>query len=167
LEKFDILDENGNPTGETADKGAPLKDGQYYLGVHAYIYNFANEFLLQRRAFDKDFRPGGWDIHMGHVIAGETSRTGMHREILEEIGISVPIDDIRLVGRIFWGIYHHIIDIYFVQIDYNLDQLLLQNDEVIGVRACSKAVMTSLAEKMDYRPETYRRIVLEEILKLN
>ncbi|WP_291573884.1 hypothetical protein [Clostridium sp. UBA4548] len=46
MEQFDILNKNGEPAGLTADKGTELKEGQYYLGVHAYIYNSPNEFLF-------------------------------------------------------------------------------------------------------------------------
>jgi hypothetical protein len=31
MEKFDILDKNGELTGQVADKGTDLQDGQYYL----------------------------------------------------------------------------------------------------------------------------------------
>ena len=47
MEYFDILDKNGCLTGETAAKGDKLSDYQYYLGVHAYICNGRQEFLLQ------------------------------------------------------------------------------------------------------------------------
>lgn len=166
MEKFDILDENGKVTGEIADKGTVLHDGQYYLGVHAYIYNSSNEFLLQQRAFDKDFLPGEWDIHLGHVIAGETSKDGMIREIEEELGLVFPNNKMRFIKRVFWGIYNHIIDIYFLNIDFNIDELSLQPNEVIGVKKVSKEYMLSLVSDMYYRPEEYREIVLNEINKL-
>jgi len=166
MEKFDILDKNGELTGEIADKGTDLKDGQYYLGVHAYIYNSSNEFLLQQRAFDKDFLPGEWDIHLGHVIAGETSKDGMIREIEEELGLVFPSNKIRFVKRIFWEIYNHIIDIYFLNIDFNIDELSLQANEVIGAKTVSKEYMLSLVSDMYYRPEEYREIVMNEINKL-
>lgn len=166
MEQFDILNKKGEPTGLTAVKGANLKDGQYYLGVHAYIYNSSNEFLLQQRAFNKVFLPGGWDIHMGHVIAGETSKEGIIREIQEEIGLSPLQDDVHFVERVFWEIYHHIIDIYFLKIDFNISQLSLQREEVIGVKAISMDDMVNLVSNMHYRPNQYRGIVKNEIKKL-
>ena len=168
MEQFDIIDISGNPTGAVSDKGSgdTLKNGQYYLGVHAYIYNAQNEFLLQQRALNKEFLPGGWDIHMGHVIAGETSKDGIIREIQEEIGLYVPNDKIHFAGRVIWEIYHHMIDIYFLQNDFKINELTIQKDEVIGVKVIPATDMLVLVSKMYYRPEDYRRIVSQEIKKL-
>jgi isopentenyldiphosphate isomerase len=166
MEKFDILDVSGRPTGLIANKGTLLNEDQYYLGVHAYIYNTRNEFLLQQRALNKEFLPGGWDIHMGHVIAGESSAEGIAREIHEEIGLRFDRGDIRFVGRIVWEIYHHMIDIYFLRSDFAISQLSLQKEEVIGAKFVSQAVMLDLVSKMYYRPVEYRALVTEEIAKL-
>ncbi len=166
MEKFDILDKYGEITGEIADKGTDLQAEQYYLGVHAYIYNSSNEFLLQRRAFNKDFLPGEWDIHLGHVMAGETSKDGMIREIEEELGLVFPSNKIRFIKRVFWEIYNHIIDIYFLNFDFNIEELSLQENEVIGAKVVSKEDMLSLVSGMYYRPDEYRKIVTDEINKL-
>jgi len=89
MEHFDILYEDGSLSGKKAKKGESLKQGQYYLGAHAYIHNSKGGFLLQQRSETKDFLPGGWDIHMGHVMAGETSEEAIIREIHEELGIKM------------------------------------------------------------------------------
>jgi 8-oxo-dGTP diphosphatase len=81
MEYFDILNEEGIKNGEIAPKGEQLSNGQYYLAVHAYIHNSKGDFLLQKRSETKEFLPGAWDIHMGHVMAGETSETAIIREI--------------------------------------------------------------------------------------
>ena len=165
-EYFDILDKNGTPTGATAPKGTALNDGEYYLGVHAYLYNARNEFLLQQRAWDKAFLPGGWDIHMGHVVAGESSKKAMAREIQEEIGLLFPSGDIRFAGRLCWEQYHHMIDVYFLQVDFDINALKLQEEEVIGAKTVSAPDMLNLVAHMDYRPVAYRRMVTREIEKL-
>lgn len=166
MEQFDILNINGEPIGLIANRGAELSDGQYYLGVHTYIYNASNEFLLQQRAYNKSFLPGGWDIHMGHVMAGETSKDGMLREIQEEIGIIVSKDAIRFVGRIIWEMYHHMIDVYFLKIDFDIHKLILNPEEVIGAKSVSKDEMLALVSHMDYRPDEYKRVVMAEIRDL-
>ena len=166
MEQFDVLDKNGNPTGMTADKGASLAHGQYYLGAHAYIYNPQNEFLLQRRALHKKLLPGAWDIHMGHVAAGETSKSCIIREIGEEIGLSFPYDNIRFIGRIVWEREQHMVDIYFLQVDFKLDELELDREEVIGVKAVSAVDMLAVLSSAHFRPLDYRQLVSEEIARL-
>ena len=166
MEQFDILGMNGEPTGRTADKGTALIDGEYYLGVHAYIYNSRGEFLLQQRSYDKAFLPGGWDIVLEHVIAGETSKEGIIRGIKEEIGLSVPENDVRFVKRFFWEIYHHIIDVYFLQMDFDINALKLQSTEVIAAKVVPKDEILEMVSKMYYRPAEYRRDIALEIKRL-
>ena len=166
MEYFDILNSSGVPTGAKARKGTLLKDGEYYLGVHAYIFNPSYEFLLQQRSFAKDFLPGIWDIHMGHVIAGETSKQGMVREIREEIGLSLCEADLYLTGTVIWEDDNHITDIYFLKTDFEPSALSFQHDEVIGVKTVSKDEMMDLVSKMDYRPSAYREHVLRAIRDL-
>ncbi|MCL2571602.1 MAG: NUDIX domain-containing protein [Defluviitaleaceae bacterium] len=164
-ELFDILDINGAPTGATAAKGTPLENGQFYLGIHAYIYNPAGEFLLQQRSYNKAFLPGGWDVVLEHVIAGESSLVGAIRGIREEVGLKVSKEDMDFTGRIIWNDYHHIIDIYFLKTDIPIEDLSLQNEEVIGVKLVTAIQMLEHVSKMDYRPAEYRSFITNEIKK--
>jgi len=166
MEQFDIYDIYGKPTGFISERGMQLKVGQYYLGVHIYIYNSSNDFLLQQRSYDKTFLPGGWDVLLEHVIAGESSKTGAIRGIQEEIGLYLQHYDLHLAGRIVWEIYNHMIDIYFLQADFNINELSINDDEVIGIKTISADEMLSLVSKMDYRTIEYRTMVSSEINKL-
>ena len=166
-EKFDILDINGTPTGQTAVKGTPLSDGLYYLGIHVYIYNSGGEFLLQQRSYDKEFLPGGWDVLLEHVIAGETSSDGAIRGVKEEIGLSVTEHSIRFAGRYVWDAYHHMIDIYFLNADIAINNLTLQSTEVINAKMIPLEEMLRHVSNMDYRPAEYRRFILNEINRIS
>ena len=68
MEQFDIIDRNGIPIGLLANKGTLLQRGQYYLGVHAYIFNSSKEFLVQQRSFTKEFLPGGWMLFWSMLL---------------------------------------------------------------------------------------------------
>jgi len=161
IEQFDILDVTGKPTGITADKGTKLQDGQYYLGIHVYVYNSCGKFLLQQRSYNKKFLPGGWDILCEHVIAGETSREGALRGLREEIGLHVPEADLHFVERMRWEADHHIVDIYFAKADFTPDELTLQSSEVISAKMVSLEEMLALISQMDYRPTEYRQFMKE------
>ena len=155
MESFDILDKDGCSSGLIANKGEDLLKGQYYLGVHAYIYNDKGEFLLQQRSRNKEFLPLGWDIHMGHVLAGESSEEAIRREVFEEIGIKV--DEINHMDRVVWEVHNHMIDIYTIQQDINIKDTVLQASEVEAIKYVSKDEMLALVDKMDYRPHEYRK----------
>jgi len=162
MEYFDILNKDGSKSGLIAPKGQDMAEGQYYLGVHAYIHNSRGEFLLQKRSAKKDFLPGGWDIHMGHVMAGETSKEAIIREIHEELGVNLK--DVTFIKRITWEKYNHFIDIYVVCKDIDTSSLELQKSEVEDVKYISRDEMIKLIRSMDYRPEEYR-IVMENYVR--
>ena len=165
MEQFDVLDKNGNSMGFTADKGTKLKNGQYYLGTHAYIFNQSLEFLIQQRSNNKSFLPGGWDVHLEHTIAGETSEDCVCRGLEEEIGLNVHKTELKAPKRFLWHGHNHIVDVYFIQTNFNFEKLSLSNDEVINVKAISKKEMLRLVAKMSYRPIEYRQYVENEIKK--
>jgi len=155
MEAFDILDREGSPTGIRARRGDVLSKGQYYMGAHAYIHNSKGEFLLQQRSKNKNFLPLGWDIHMGHVMAGETSESAIKREIYEEIGVKVH--HVSFYKRMVWDKYNHIIDVYVLEADIDLSKLVLEKSEVEDVKYVSKNEMIDLIRQMDYRPVDYRQ----------
>lgn len=165
MEQFDVLDRSGNPTGFTADKGAKLRKGQYYLGTHAYIFNQSFEFLIQQRSFTKNFLPGGWDVHLEHTIAGETSEDCVCRGLQEEIGLKIRKAELKTPKRFFWHEHNHIVDVYFAQVDFNLEELSLGSDEVINVKTIPKSEMINLVAEMNYRPGEYRQYITNEINK--
>ncbi len=162
MEYFDILNRDGSKSGEIAPKGEELLEGQYDIGAHAYIHNSKGEFLIQKRAKTKEFLPGEWDIHMGHVMAGEKSKEAIIREIHEELGIK--IDDIIFVKRVLWEKYNHFIDIFVLCKDIDISDLTLQESELDDVKYISAEEMINLIKGMDYRPEEYR-IVMEDYVK--
>ena len=163
MEQFDILDKSGNPTGFTAGKGTCLHAGQYYLGTHAYIFNMSMEFLIQQRALSKEFLPGGWDVHLEHAIAGETSVECVIRGLKEEIGLIVTEANICSSDRFVWEDYNHIIDVYFIQTSFGIDELILHREEVIDVKFISLDEMRVLVSNINYRPREYAQLVLSQI----
>ncbi|MDQ5919360.1 MAG: 8-oxo-dGTP diphosphatase [Patescibacteria group bacterium] len=60
------------------------------------ILRKGKEVLLSRR-FQTGFMDGSYSLPAGHVDAGESIRTCAVREALEEIGVTVRPEDLRLV----------------------------------------------------------------------
>lgn len=165
MEYFDILERDGSKSGKIAPKDEELLEGEYDLGAHAYIHNSKGEFLIQKRAKTKQFLPGGWDIHMGHVMAGETSKEAIIREIHEELGIK--IDDITFLKRVLWEKYNHFIDIFVLCKDINISDLTIQKSELDNVKFISAEQMINLIKSMDYRPEEYRIFMDDYVKEIN
>ena len=90
-ELFPIVDEDGNVLGKILRGQA--HDGRKVLHpvVHLHLFNSKGELYLQRRPDWKPLQPGKWDTAVGgHISYGETVQEAFQREVMEELGISVP-----------------------------------------------------------------------------
>ena len=64
--------------------------------VGVLIFNKEGQILLQKRSTTKDMEPGVWGISSaGHVTAGQTDEKAVHRELIEELGIDIPLQFLK------------------------------------------------------------------------
>jgi len=125
LELFDVLDINGNPTGQVRERTVAHRIGSFHRTVHIWVIrqkksnkkitedninskdsktvenqtenqNCDFEVLLQKRSEDKDSFPGCYDISAaGHIDVGENVDIAAVRELYEELGIKAEVSDLR------------------------------------------------------------------------
>ena len=88
MESVVLVDEAGYASG-TADKAAvhhartPL-----HLAFSCYLFNEAGQFLLTRRALEKQTFPGVWtNTCCGHPLPGEPMSGSVLRRLRDELGI--------------------------------------------------------------------------------
>ena len=162
-EMQDLYTPDGRFTGETIERGSGDKGEYFTLGVHAYIYDGNGRFLLQKRSENKSFRPGQWEITMGHALSGETAIECLGREIKEELGVQLPMEDYTKVYRWIETGSHSLTDVFFVRADLDESALTLQKEEVTGLQWVTRDEILEFVEKMDYRTENYRTVVAEYI----
>ena len=94
-EIFDIVDEQDRVIGQ-APRPAVHAGGLRHRAVHVLIFNSHGELLVQKRAATKDTFPGCFDSSAsGHLGAGEDYDAAAHRELREELGLSLPAGAIR------------------------------------------------------------------------
>lgn len=106
-EWVDLLDTDGNYTGQKILKSEAHQKGLFHPTVHIWFYTTDGKVLLQQRAQIKKTFPLYWDVSVaGHVGAGESIVSGAIREIKEEIGIDIQEDALHLIG-VFKSIQHH------------------------------------------------------------
>ena len=102
MEIFDIVDEYGNPTGETIDRGFAHMEGVRHRTAHIWIAREVNgrwQVLLQKRAQTKDSFPGRYDTSSaGHIQAGDEPLESAIRELLEELGIVASPEELKYAG---------------------------------------------------------------------
>lgn len=64
-----------------------------HRSVGVVIFDKKGRILLQKRSTTKDLQPGHWGISAaGHVTKGETYEDAAKRELVEELGIDLPIE---------------------------------------------------------------------------
>ena len=156
-EYFDILDENGNKTGETKLRSLVHRDGDWHKAVHIWIVNDKNEILLQKRSPTKDSHPNMWDISSaGHLSAGDDSISGAIREIKEELGVDVSSEQLELIGirkkagnHASTFVNSEFNDVYLLRLSLDLSKLTLQKEEVSEVKYVSLEEFKNMIKNRD------------------
>ena len=102
MEYFDIVDENGLPTGKTAFREEAHQKGIPHRTSHVWIIRPSNtgyDILLQKRSEEKDSFPGMFDTSSaGHIPAGDDPLLSAIRELEEELGIKAEPEDLHFAG---------------------------------------------------------------------
>jgi len=145
-ELLDIVDTDGEPTGEQLDKDVIHRLGLLHRDVHVWVTD-GESILEQQRAWHKKIMPGKWDISVGgHVGAGESYLDAAIRETEEELGLSLTPERFIPAGRLetdmvmgspqegYW--HHRVVGDNFVVVERNLSlsALRLQASEVVAAR---------------------------------
>jgi len=101
-EPLDLYNACGDPLGETKSRALVHQDGDWHKTFHCWIVYMDSSgqeiIVLQKRGDDVELWPGKLDITAaGHYRAGEGIEGGV-REIQEELGISVTVEELIYAG---------------------------------------------------------------------
>ena len=103
MELLDIVDEKGNPTGETVPREVAHREGIRHRTAHVWIFRRRGgvvQILLQKRSDNKDSDPGCYDISSaGHIPAGMDYVPSALRELREELGVTAKEEDLIFCGK--------------------------------------------------------------------
>jgi 8-oxo-dGTP pyrophosphatase MutT (NUDIX family) len=99
IEQIEVLDGNGQKTGEVLPINEIHKKELWHGVAHIWVYNKRGEILLQLRHPDKSWGGDKWDLAGGgHISADETPNEAALRELKEELGLSANLDQLEFVG---------------------------------------------------------------------
>ena len=134
MELWDIYDREKQVTGRIMVRDDwCLKEGEYHLAVLAVIKRSDGKYLITKRAENKAWGAGWWEVPGGAVKAGESSLDAILREIKEETGLDAK----GAKGGLLYD-YHrenikegdnYFVDIYLFEMDFSEKEIHLQEEE--------------------------------------
>jgi len=150
MEYWDIYDIHKKRTGRTMKRNDwCLKDGEYHLSVLALIADGHGRYLITKRAMDKHWAPGWWEIPGGAVRAGENSADAVKREALEETGLDLSdaqggyVYSYHVENPGEGDNYH--VDIYRFVKDFTERDISLQLEETTGLMLATPEEIAGIA----------------------
>ena len=145
MELWDVYLSDRTKSNRTMVRGDKFESDSYHLVVHTCIFNSKGEMLIQQRQPFKSGWPNMWDITVGgSAISGDTSQTAIEREIFEEIGLKIELQNVRPHLTINFDVGFD--DIYLIGKEVDIDKLELQYEEVQRVKWAS---MDEIYQKLD------------------
>lgn len=145
MEKRNLYDKDRNKTGLVITKDDPVPDGYYILVVMIIMQNSKGDFLIQKRS---ELKGGKWAFTGGHPKEGESSLEGIISEVCEELDIDISYENIKLMKS---NVFEKVIgDVYYVNMEYDLGKIVLQEEEVSDVMLASYSDIINMIESGDF-----------------
>jgi isopentenyl-diphosphate delta-isomerase type 1 len=159
MELIDIIDEDGNFTGEVRYRDDVHREGLWHCAVHVWMYNSKGQILIQKRSAIKDSFPNEWDISCGgHIAAGHSSLNTVLKEVHEELGIDIGVLALVYLGQFtkksvtnngtFKDNEHDFVYIAECEDEF-LDEFVLQEEEVSEVKWISLDELVELSKDIN------------------
>lgn len=151
-EYWDIYDENKQPTGRTMKRNDfQLKDNEYHLTVLGVVQHTDGRFLITQRVMTKRWAAGWWEVSGGGVMAGESSKAAVIREVGEETGLDVSQAE---GGYVFSYSRknpgegdNYFVDIYKFVLEFQESQVKPQPEETQGFKLATAEEIEELGKQ--------------------
>ena len=145
-EYWDIYDENRVFQNRTIRRGDTFNDGEYYVCCEVWFQNSKGEMLITQRHPNK--KAGGlWEFLGGGVLAGETTVQAAVREVKEEIGITIALNELSLLH--IYRQRNYFMDIYLVKKDIDVRSIVLNESETINAKWVSKEELETMIDNKE------------------
>ena len=133
MEKWDLYTLDRVKTNRVITRGDDIPKNLYHLVVHVCIFNAKNQMLIQQRQTFKKGWPNMWDVTVGgSAMIGENSRQAAMREVAEELGLKIDLENTSPVITKYFS--EGFDDIYILEKEIDISDLKLQYEEVQAVK---------------------------------
>lgn len=137
MELIEIVDENGNFTGQIMDREEAHDKNLLHNEVSIFIINDKKQVLLQKRSANKRFNPNKYALCAGHVDVKESLESAALRELKEEVGIDIQREDLHKFCEREFTIRDsnsHITYFYYVKCNKKESEFIIQEEELSEVK---------------------------------
>ena len=137
MESIEIVDENGNFTGEVMDKEEAHDKNLLHNEISVFIINDKKQILLQKRSANKRFDQNKWALCAGHVDAYESLEEAAIREIKEEIGLDISKEELIPFGErtiLIKETNSHVTYSYYIKCNLKEKDFTIQKEELSEVK---------------------------------
>lgn len=131
MEFVEMFDNKRKPLGKVTERYNNI-EGEYSQGSHVWIINSKGELLIQKRTPTKKLYPNLWSITSGGTDTGETTLETAFREVKEELGIELKLEEVELMMS--YKRNHDFVDVWLVRKDIDLKNIVMQPEEVAEVK---------------------------------
>ena len=133
MEKWNLYTIDRVITNHVITRGDDIPKDLYHLVVHVCIFNAKNQMLIQQRQTFKEGWPNMWDVTVGgSAIIDENSRQAAMREVAEELGLKIDLENTSPVITKYFS--EGFDDIYILEKEIDISKLTLQYEEVQAVK---------------------------------
>ena len=155
IEYFDIVDDNGIPTGKIVSRDEAHRDGIQHRTAHVWVIKEkpgGYDILLQKRSRNKDSYPGQYDTSSaGHIPAGDEPLESALRELKEELGIEATAEELHYAGS------------FHIQYEKEFHGNMFRDNEIASVYVYEKPVETEKLSLQENEVEEIQWFDLDEV----
>lgn len=137
-----------------------FKENEYHIVEEIWIINSRGEILITQRSKNKDTNPLKWECTAGSVLKGETTYEGALRELKEELGLEMKIEDLIYFGNKVDKTHHAIVDKWVIKKDIKISDLKFIDGEVQDAKYVTKDEFEKMMNKGNIRDIFYYMVTL-------
>ncbi|MCL2439359.1 MAG: NUDIX domain-containing protein [Alphaproteobacteria bacterium] len=148
-ELADIFDADWNPTGEVLGRNDARRLGKFVKGARIWVINPSGEILFQLRAADQHPLPDYWDTSAGGgVKADETVEEAAVREVREEIGINITVEQLIPITKYNLTTYDfpRLHTVFIVLLDLPLSAFKFNPREIVELKYIPWRELAAMSE---------------------
>jgi len=160
MEYFNIYSKYGEKTSNIIERTEAHKTGEFHRTIHLWILNSYNEILIQQRSAYKDAGANLWYVSVaGHIEHNEDIESTLIRETKEELGLDISslTDSIEylytfkdtLTEKNGAFIDNEFYDVFALRANFEIDQIIMQEEEVQAVKYISFNELKSIVLNQD------------------